>query len=169
MKTWSLAALILVLAVAQTASADVPAPLPKEPTYPLVIEAAPKAQEARIIIPQKMLGKMKAGLDHDGSDASVAGSSRLHTIVAGSALALALAFGGLWLVRRGPTGTRSLALLFGAIAFFGIGATLWADLRPPVPVGNRTDKVIIEITDKGDEVKVIVNRAKLAKLLEEKK
>jgi hypothetical protein len=170
MKTWSLAALALMLAVAQTSRADVPAPPPKDPSYPLVIDAQPKAAEARLIIPQKMLGKMRsdAGQGNE-NEASAFAPSRLQTIVAGAALAMAIAFGGLWLVRRGPGGTRSLALLVGAVAFLGIGATLWADgVIRPAPV-NRTDRVIIEITDKGDDIKLIVNKAKLAKLVEEKK
>lgn len=171
MKTWSLATALLLLTIAPSARADLAPPVPKEPTYPLVVEAGPKVQEARLIIPQKMLGKLKSSLDEEGGDAYGAAGGRMHTIIAGAALALALTFGGLWLVRRGPTGgSRNLAMLISAVAFLSIGAAVWADRRPaPKPEVPRTDKVLIEITDKGDEIKLIVNKAKLAKLLEEKK
>lgn len=170
MKAWMFAALLLALVFAPFARADVPAPPPKEPTYPLVIEAYPKVAEGKLIIPRKMLGEMKGALDNEGSDRYGSTLPALHTIIAGMALAMALAFGGLWLVRKGPGGTRSLALLIGAVAFLGIGALAFADRRPaPVPAANRWDKIVIEVTDKGDEVKLIVNKQKLSKALEEKK
>jgi hypothetical protein len=170
MKTWPFAVLLLGLAFAPLAKADVPPPPPKDPTYPLVIEAYPKVAEARLIVPRKMLGKVKAALDGQETEQR-AGLSPTHTIIAGGALAMALAFSGLWLVRKGPGGVRSLVLLVGAVAFLGIGTALWADgviRRPPVPV-NRFDRVVIEVTDKGDEVKLIVNKGVLTKALEAKK
>jgi len=60
-------------------------------------------------------------------------------------------------------------VLFGTVAFLGIGAMVWADRRPAPNPAQRTDRVIIEIVDKGEEIKLIVNKAKLAKALEEKK
>lgn len=170
MKIWPVAVLFLACAFAPFAKADVPPPLPKEPTYPLVIEGHPKMAEAKLIIPRKMLGEMKGALDREGTDQYGSALSPMHTVIAGAALAMALAFGGLWLVRKGAGGTRSLALLIGAVAFLGIGALAFADRRPaPRPETSRWDKVIIEVTDKGDEVKLIVNKAKLTKALEEKK
>jgi len=166
MKTMPLAVALLFCLV-PAARADLRPPPPKEPTAPLVIEAGPKVEEARLIIPKKMLGDLKAELDRE-EKGGIAGTSRMQTIIAGVAMTMALAFSGLWLVRRGPNGSRHLALLLGAVAFFGIGAAVMADRAPPRDPA-RTDKVSIQVTDKGDEVKLIINKAKLAKAIEEKK
>jgi hypothetical protein len=171
MRAWLIAALLLAFAFAPFARADRAPPPPKEPTFPLVIEAGPKVAEAKLVIPKKMLGTLKGALDSEGTDRYGSTLSPVHTIVAGAALALALTFGGLWLARKGPGGSRSLGFLIGAVAFLGIGALAFADLRPaPRPVDSpRWDKVVIEVVDTGDEVKLVVNKAKLAKALEDKK
>jgi len=161
-------AVALMLFACPAVRADVPVDPPKEPTYPLVIEAYPKVEEARLIIPKQMLGKLKAELDQE-EKGGIAGTSRMQTIIAGVAMTMALAFSGLWLVRRGPNGGRHLALLIGAVGFFGIGAAVMADGAVRPDRTPRTDKVVIQITDKGDEVKLIVNKGKLAKAIEEKK
>jgi len=170
MKTWPIAFLFLAIAFSPLARADVGPPRPKEPAFPLVIEADPKVAEAKLIIPKKMLGTLKGALDSEGADRYGSTVSPAHTIIAGAALALALTFGGLWLVRKGPGGARSLSLLIGAVTFLGIGALAFANSGPPRPIEKpRWDKVVIEVVDNGDEVKLVVNKAKLAKALEEKK
>jgi hypothetical protein len=167
MRNWSCGALMLALVFAPFARADEAPPPPRKPTYPLVVEAGPKVAEARLIIPKKMLGVLKGGLDGNSSDQR-ASLPALHTMIAGGALAVGLAFGGLWLVRRGNAGSRSLAILIGAVAFLGIGAFVWADLAVPKPVmPAATDKVIIEVVDQGDEVKLIINKDKLAKVVKD--
>lgn len=163
MNRWSIAAAVALLALVQIARADKAPPPPKENAYPLVIEADPKVQEAKLVIPRAMLGKMKAGLDEDrGSNLA-----STNTVIAGAALTLALAFGGLWIVRRGPGAARNTALLVGAVAFFGITGALSADLAVP-KLPAKTDTVIIEVVDKGDEVKLVVNKDKLVKVVEKK-
>jgi hypothetical protein len=91
----------------------------------LVIEVDPKAKVARLIVPRQFLNKAPAQPRRFG---------QLPTIMVGVALAMSLAFSGLWLVRkRGVPGVKPLLLI---VALLGIGGgALWADIaprRPPV-------------------------------------
>ncbi len=89
----------------------------------LVIEVDPKARVARLIVPRKFLGNAPVRPRRFG---------QLPTIMIGVALALSLAFSGLWLVRRrGVPGVKPL-LLAAAVLGLGGGA-LWADLAPRRP------------------------------------
>ena len=111
-----------------------PAPLPPEPktpTYPLVVESGPNIAEARLIIPPQDArpDERRAGTAGIGSLHRGRRPCRLHTIIAGSALALGLAFSGLWLVRR--VNGKTLGLAVGTIVLFGVGAAVWADRAQP--------------------------------------
>ena len=186
MKTRSLAAALLCLFLAGLAQADLPGPRPrprpapvqplppepKVPTYPLVLEVRADVAEAKLEIPRKMLGMLKGELQlEEANPPAIAGTPRLHTIIAGSALALGLSFGGLWLVRRGQVSGRTLGLVAGATLFLGIGAAVWADRAParprPAPQINapprspRMNNVVIEVVDKGDAVKLVISADKL--------
>lgn len=190
MKKWSLTAALLCLSFAGLVHADIgpkppfrpgpvpPAPLPpapKVPTYPLVIEASPNVAEAKLIIPRKMLGDLKGELPlEETNPTKVAGTPRLHTIIAGSALALGLAFSGLWLVRRNQVSNRTFGLAIGGVLLLGLGAAVWADKGPrprpaPLPPNQilpqlrspRMNNVLIEIVDKGDSIKLVINQDKL--------
>src|SRR5262249_7280652 len=68
-------------------------------------------------------------------------------------------------------GTRTMALIFGGVVFLALGgAILWADspapgrLIRPAPA-DPTDRIIIEVVEQGDAVKLIVHRSRLAKLV----
>lgn len=167
MKTW-LPVLTGVLILAGPAFADRPAPPVKKDdgAVPLVIQVDMKAQQNKLLIPKEMLGKLKA--DAGAEPKSLA---KLHTMVAGLSLALALAFGGVWMMKhRGQTGGRALALLVGAVTALLIGgaAMVWADVAPrsqPFPVpGPVNSNVIIEVVEKGTEIKLIITRDQLTKL-----
>ena len=99
------------------------------------------------------------------------------TIVAGLALTLAFASGGLWLVRRGSG--RALAV-FLVLSLFTVGAAaVWANAapppRPPVPPARPalqelklpagielTDKLILEPVAAGDHLTLIVPKSMVA-------
>ncbi len=181
MKTWPcLLALLPLLWSPAAVRADIPAPRPKGVEAPLVVMIDDNARQPRLQVPRKLLGTLKASADSpEDTQTGTAGLPHLHTVMAGVALALALAFGGLWLVRhRGHFGGRGLALFLGMVLCGGIGtAVVWANKpiskgdydkllgdRSPKPAAG--DKVSIEVTPNGDTVRLIVNRAYLAKHLE---
>jgi hypothetical protein len=208
MNTWPRIVLAFTLLVLSAASAradlippggrdgrfprPVPVPIPGN-VGPLVIEANDNVDEARLLVPRKLLVRRQAALDGDGDkmdalvevegdkpETAAADPLRFRTIIAGSALALALACGGLWFVRfRGRSGKAALPMLLATAALLGAGgAAVWGDVppirRPPqpppfvqppiaMPAGTRVRVVIV---DQGDAVRLIVNRKVLAKAAE---
>jgi hypothetical protein len=189
---WTTAVVLALLAPAARADLKPANPVgPKKPpagplTAPIVVVVDDKATETHVQIPRALLGQLRA----DAGDAADPNTRRaealppLHLVVAGTALALALTFGGLWLVRARIRPTRSnVALLLVAITALAIGATsLWADIAVPKPKpkpdsgtadakvpangANLTDKAVIEVVDKGDAITLIVNRDDLANVLQ---
>lgn len=89
----------------------------------MVIEVDPKARVARLIIPRQFLGNAPVRPRRFG---------QLPTMMIGVALAMSLAFGGLWLVRkRGVPGIKPLLLAVGVLGLSG--GLLWADIAPRRP------------------------------------
>jgi hypothetical protein len=172
-----------------------PKPVPPAAVAPLVVVADENVKEPRLEIPRKLLRSLRADLgDEQEPDTRrvEAPLPRLHTILAGGALSLALVTGGLWLTRsRNRLAGRGLVLLLvaGGLLVLGSGV-LWADLAPrpnpfgPKPVPNPfpnpkppvmpvlpagvtlADKVGIVIVEKGDAITLVVNRDDLAKVVE---
>jgi hypothetical protein len=162
---------------------------------PLVVVADENVKEARLEIPRKLLRSLRADLgeeqEPDTRRVEAAPLPRLHTILAGGALSLALVTGGLWLTRsRHRLAGRGLLMLLVAGGFLLLGSgVLWADLAPrPNPFGPRPnplpnpgmrpvvpvlpagitldDKVAIVVVDKGDAITLVVNRADLVRVVE---
>src|SRR5262249_37461385 len=92
-----------------------------------------------------------------------ADAGRVPTAVAGIALAGAFVSGGLWLTRR----SRTVAA--ASLAFLILGGALMADIRVPRPEKPKStpvalpaslsigsDKLMIEVTNQGEVVKLIV-------------
>jgi hypothetical protein len=143
----------------------------------LTVEVDDRVKEARLQIPANLLPAAGAAPAR-GADA---GPWHLPTVVAGVALTLALASGGLWLLRRGTARRVAAgALLLGLFAMGG--AALFADIppgrgrpkRPPAPPGplptlllpadvRLAPEIVVEVVEKGDGVKLIVNKAMLGK------
>jgi len=70
------------------------------PTIPVVVVVDDKATETRLVIPRKVLAAaLRADAGEPGDTQRAEGLPALHLIVAGVALTVALALGGLWLVR----------------------------------------------------------------------
>jgi len=172
MKAW-LAALVVVFGLASLVRADVgpkPAPAPDK-SVPIVIDTYDgKVGPAKLIIPKKLLDKSRAALDLGDGPAVAEHKSRLPMMLAGIFLTLSIAFAGLWLVRqRGTLGTRTVALLIGGILFLAVGGAVLLANAPPGPAIARPvqpfaaiqDRVVIEITDSGDTIKLLVHKSKL--------
>ncbi len=141
----------------------------------LTVEVDERVKEARLQIPANLLPPAAPARGAD------AGPLHLPTVVAGVALTLAFVTGGLWLLRRGTT--RRVAAGALLLALFAFGGALLADIapggrglpkRPPFPgappgtlllPGNvqLPPNLVLEVVEKGDGVKLIVNKEMLGK------
>jgi hypothetical protein len=167
--TWAVLALLALSASSPSARGNLRVFRPSEaPPGPhqvkLVLEVDDSVKEPRLQIPRALLRLFPAAQPRRG-----AGAWHLPTVVAGVALTLAFASGGLWLLRRSPR-TAAAALL---LALFALGgAALWANApvfqnapaqAPDVlqlPTGIRLPgKIVLEVVDGGDSVKLIVNKS----------
>lgn len=122
----------------------------------------------------------------DGQDANAraaeevsATSSRLHSIIAGLSVALAVALGGVWIARgRGRTTARGLTLLLTASLCLGVSVTAWANAGPPHPKpAPKTDapstrletaftgKVQVKFVSGDGAVQLVLPRADVEKLV----
>jgi hypothetical protein len=148
----------------------------------LTVEVDDRVKEARLQIPANLLPPAAPAAPARGADA---GPWHLPTVVAGLALTLSLASGGLWLLRRGTTRRVAAgALLLGLFALGGaalfanapiLGNTFAQPLppfaAPPGPLPNLllpadvrlSPNIVLEVVEKGDGVKLIVNKAMLGK------
>jgi hypothetical protein len=151
----------------------VPAPVVADKSVPLVYEMTDGNGPAKLIIPKKFAGQMKAAIDLHSSDAVAENApSRTPAILAGVFLTLSMAFSGLWVVRsRGLVNGRTVAMILAGVALLGLGgALLWANAPPPPnlkaapPVVNG-DRVIIEIVEQGEAVKMILPKNRMAGLV----
>jgi hypothetical protein len=145
----------------------------------MMIDPNTKSGEARLLIPREVLQQMRAGLDGEGSRSSAlaffsAGGAQ--TVVAGLFLSLALAFGGLWLVRaRGQRRLGPAALCLAALALCGVAATAaYANAGPPPVARSLTSRILIqdaqwygvygqvkvEVVDEGNQIRLVLPRVK---------
>ena len=105
----------------------------------------------------------------------------MHSIVAGLAMAFAVALGGVWIARtRGRTSGRGLALLISASLCLGASLTAWANVPPPKPptpppsdppASTRletafTGKVQVKFVAGDGAVQLVLPHADLLKLVE---
>jgi hypothetical protein len=193
--TIALACLVVLLGTAAGGRADLapfgggrrPPPPPPPPAAPVVILVDDKAQEPRLEVPRKLLANLRASAEDGADDGTRRAEARpaWHTILAGIALSCSLALGGLWLVRaRYRPGAKAALLLLTTVVLLGVGAgCLWADIpspfgrprpRPPAPAEPEklpegvvlSEKVPIQVVERGEAVRLIVPREQLARVLE---
>jgi hypothetical protein len=150
----------------------------------LSVEVDKKAKQARLIVPMNlMMGGFwgpglggpgipgAGGVPGGGGAGADARPLGVPTLFAGLALTMALATGGLWLVKRPSGRLVAGAVILGALT---LGATtlLWADLAPfprpqPVPQIKTTPvalpagiqlngRILIEMGPHGNAVRLIV-------------
>jgi hypothetical protein len=181
----ALAALLLATAVNTFADVRVPdkdknkSPKVSPFKAQMMIDPNTKSGEARLLIPRSVLEQMRAGLDGEGSRSSAlaffnAGGAQ--TVVAGLFLSLALAFGGLWLVRsRSQRRLGPAALCLAALALCGVAATAaYANAGPPPVARSLTSRILIqdaqwygvygqvkvEVVDDDDQIRLVLPRVK---------
>jgi hypothetical protein len=146
----------------------------------LTVEVDDRVKEMRLQIPANLLPPAAPAAPARG-----AGPLHLPTVVAGVALTLSLASGGLWLLRRGTARRAAAAALLLGLFTLG-GAALFANApilnntfarplpnfqAPPGPLPNLllpadvrlSPNIVVEVVEKGDGVKLIVNKAMLGK------
>jgi hypothetical protein len=118
-----------------------------------VVEVSEKVRETRLLIPRKLFSAWQA----DRPQASAAAPPLW---VAGVALGLSAAFGGLWLVRRGRTLAAGMAVALVAVgATLSLSGPVRAKARaqlPPVPNFTIADQVVVEVVEQGDSVRLIL-------------
>jgi hypothetical protein len=177
--TWFLAALFLLGAAAAT-RADVAKPpkpdkTPPKATVPVVILTDDKVTETHLEVPKSLLASLRADAGEPDGDSRRAGLAPLQLVVAGLALTVAISLGGLWLVRyRNRPGGRTLVVLLAVVTVLGAAGLVWANIAPPPPPPKPvlpdgillSEKVSVDVVEKGDAVRLIVPRGDLAKVLD---
>jgi hypothetical protein len=167
-----------LLVLAAPVKADL-APRPAaRPAYKFTVEVDPKATVARLVVPAGQPGGFGAP---PGTPRR--GALSMPTIMVAVALTLALAFGGVWLVRHkgGLGNARGPLAVLAALALTAAGAALYADIpgpgrRPPRPPDNlqpppvplevlaTLDRVEVQILPRGDRIRLIIPPAMKDKL-----
>jgi hypothetical protein len=144
-----------------------PAPKAAEPA-PLVIKIDDDAKRAKLQIPYEAIGVVRAALDAAEEPTQTAGAGSLPTVASGCALALAVSFLGLWLVRSGDS-FRKRGLVLGAVAMIVLAAgsaTIGADKGKKEAV-DPSETVVVEITkERGVPVTLTITKARLTKAIE---
>lgn len=167
---------LLLLLATGSAFADIrplkPNPPPRGPIAGKKVEAPVhvwknvRQKTTRIQIPANILAKLQADPQGKVSQASPSKNNATRTIIAGLSLAMAGACGFVLLGRKVPRSANVAALTFLALSLTVTGGAI-ADLLPspfdrPKPrvqgllLSKTSDKVIIEITDKGKAIEVIL-------------
>jgi hypothetical protein len=184
-----LAVLGLGLGLTGRATADIAPPLPpKKESVAVKIEVDEKAKGPKLVVPNGVFTapRVRPGprgqLDQETGDGIADNDNpdkpRHHLLIAGIAVSLALAFGGVWLIRKNGKGSmRGLALLIAAGVTLAAGAIAWANAapppfkdRPPVrpqPVTYPTayeGKAAVEFTYGQEPVRLILDKESYEKL-----
>jgi hypothetical protein len=164
MRSWF--ALVLLLGVSCSVRADESVPRKPGDAAPLVIVVDEKGAPAKLTIPKELVATMRAALD-DANGNSFA--SATPTVAAGLSLSLALAFGGVWLVRhRAGQGAKNIALLLGGLALFTVaGANVLANFGPAKRPPPASELVVVATVDKeGAPITLTITKDKLTKAIE---
>ena len=167
-----------VMLLAVTALADIPGPgprphppqpqpqpAPQSDGVPLSIQTIPKATHSVLIIPKKFLPGDKAALD----DPQPAAPGTARNVIA--AIALSCGIAGMFLIRRDRK-TRTVVVVLVCLGAIAMAGRLMADLAPPGGHGSPNGrpahpngppvvvrgagKVVIEVTDDGDTVRLLL-------------
>ncbi|MBN2473119.1 MAG: hypothetical protein JXB62_00825 [Pirellulales bacterium] len=142
------------------------APPPDFRIAPLVVRASDDQVYSRILVPRRFLTDTVAG-----QRGIAAMSMENRTIVAGIALSVVMAAGGLGLVfirrrRVRRLATAAIVLLAGGLCLMG---TTLADLLPP-NTGSHTESseqpsgIAVQITDSGENVILVLDRTVASQL-----
>jgi hypothetical protein len=136
-----LAVLGFGLGLTGKASADLAPPLPpNKDSVKVKIEVDENAKGPRLVVPNGVFTAPRAPRpkfdrpkEQSDETAQEETQPRNHILIAGIALSMSLAFGGLWLMRRNGRGSmRAMSLLIAAGITLAIGAIVYANAPPPI-------------------------------------
>jgi hypothetical protein len=173
---WSLAGLLLLGLALAAPGNPIPVPRPRAgPTFrttptehKLVVEINESVKQPRLLIPKNLL------LTDSAPEAPRKGAALgTSTLMAGVALTLAFVTGGLWIARRGK-GRGIATVAIGLVALAATAGALCANLAPSKPPARPatvhlpaeiklSDRVTVLIVEKGDSIKLVVNKSMLGK------
>ncbi len=118
--------------------------------------------ETRIRIPKRLLKQINQTARANQRDTPApVGTASIHTVIAGLALSVAAACAFLLVMRKAikpRTATAAVALL---LAVGGVGTAV-ANFGPPPEQRRATGTVLIEITEKGEKIEVIVGHIEVS-------
>jgi len=166
--------------------ADIPSPnsnrvrrQPRPTPVNMKIQPAESASDAKLVIPRNILQQLRASLDDtDQQDAAsvISNNNNSRTIIAGIFMSISLAFGGVWLMRRGATsgrlvGTAAVIVLIGAS---GIATGIALGNAPPYFPRSLTSKILtpelqwsgasgkvtVEVVADGDQITLVLPKVK---------
>ncbi len=156
--------------------------IPREAVKGLLADAsgpvAPDADRLASAPTTTAPGDQTAAPEADSPD-SEAAMPQAHSIIAGLAMAFAVALGGVWFARsRSRTSRRGLTLLISASLCLGVGVTAWANVGPPkTPPPSQpatstrletafTGKVQVKFVSGDGAVQLVLPHSDLLKLVE---
>jgi len=141
---------------ANVAPAKTPKPAKKPASIDtqLSIRLDRDAKEARLLIPRSQLKALRAELESfdDGSadtaaSVSIAGISRIQTIVSGVFISLAFVFAGVWFTRSGKFSSTAGKVVAGCVVVFAAGAfatIVYGNAGPPPEARSITGKMFTQ-------------------------
>lgn len=138
-----------------------PVPTHKENAVPLVVEARPDVQQARLIIPRPLLERTRP---------AQVGATRFWALPV-TVVAMSFALGGLCLLRgRVRLGAATLLILVGVAAVSASRNRAVANPPPPLaglrlPTGITVDDANVEVVAEGDAVRLLLPPALVARLV----
>lgn len=170
--TFMLAALICV----GSARADRAIRKPADSTEPknfnasLVVELRDEMHQPELHVPRSLMKTWQQAAAPLDGDYRLADAS-LSTMLAGLALTLSFGCGGVWLARRhGLASTKTLALWIATLAIAGFTvANVFADEALPRSIKRKGSTIKVVVVPKGDAIKLILPKAEVDKLTDEKK
>lgn len=148
-----------LLGPAQSVRADIPAPPPRPPqkTVPFEVGVDGDSQQARLRIPARFLNQK--GIKRVGDARPVH-----QTWIAG--LALSMAIGSAFFLRRGGRSGRVALMVIVAAGLVLVAGQVWADLAPfgrdesdqgpPLLGMDWPNEVVLEIVPRGDRITLFV-------------
>jgi hypothetical protein len=189
MNKWIHSTLFLLLLIVGFMStfADIPSPnsnkvrrQPRPNPVTMRIQPSESASDAKLVIPRDILQQLRASLDgtdqQDAASVTSNGEHNSRTIIAGIFMSISLAFGGVWLMRRGATsgklvGTTAVIALIGAS---GIATGIALGNAPPYFPRSLTSKILtpqlqwsgangkvmVEVVADGDQITLVLPREK---------
>ena len=140
-----------------------------------------KTSDAKLIIPRSVLQQLTAQTDGNGSVNLAATSNaffagRAQTVMTGIFLSLAIAFGGVWFVRRRKETGRLTGAAIGLafLALCGTVASVYGNAGPPPVARSLTSKILIQevksygvygevkvsIVDNGNQIVLVLAKPK---------